>query len=251
VTREVGAPGVPADAGPPTRDVAGLLTRGQVRLLGILPRASNYTFLAEISEGEHTSLAVYKPRDGETPLWDFPDGTLHRREVAAYELSRALGWPNVPVTVLRDGPHGPGSIQRFVDADLSEHYFTLRERDEEPFRAVALFDVVANNADRKSGHCLLDAGGEIWLIDHGTCFSAEPKLRTVIWEFAGEPVPPGRLADLRRVARELRSGPLASTMTSLLTRGEVEATARRAEALVHAGRFPDPGAGRPYPWPPV
>ena len=244
MTREVGAPGVPDEPGQPADDVAGLLTRGQVRLLGILPRASNYTFLAEVSEGDDSSLAVYKPRDGETPLWDFPDGTLHRREVAAYELSRALGWPNVPVTVLRDGPHGPGSIQRFVDADVGEHYFTLRERDEEPFRAVALFDVVANNADRKSGHCLLDGGGAIWLIDHGTCFAFEPKLRTVIWEFSGEPIPPAWLADAERVVATV-----PKALSALLDRDERGALVTRARALIDAGVFPADNSGMRYPWP--
>src|SRR5207248_851304 len=140
------------------------------------------TFLAEVCLDGVTMPAVYKPWRGERPLWDFPDG-LFRREVAAYELSAALGWDIVPETVARDdGPHGPGSYQRFVDADFTEHYFTLLEaaRDLDALRKIAVFDLVANNADRKSGHCLVDAGDHIWGIDHGLCFAVPPKLRTVM-----------------------------------------------------------------------
>jgi len=227
------------------------LTRGSLRPLGLMPRASNYTFLVEVTCAGETSLAVYKPRDGEAPLWDFPDGTLCRREVAAFVLSRALGWPAVPPTVLRDGPLGIGSVQLFVEADPAEHYFTLRESRAEDFLPVAAFDVAANNADRKSGHCLLGQEETLWVVDHGVCFAVEPKLRTVIWDFAGEPVPEPLREDLRRVAGELRSGPLHSEMLELLDRHEVEASAQRAEALAKSGRYPTPGMDRSYPWPPV
>jgi uncharacterized repeat protein (TIGR03843 family) len=217
-----------------------------------MPYASNSTFLAEVVSGASTTLAVYKPRRGEAPLWDFPEGTLCNREVAAYRLCTALGWPKVPPTVLRDGPLGPGSVQLFVRADPDEHYFTLREGRLDDFRAVAAFDVVANNADRKGGHCLLDEDdGGIWLIDHGVCFSEEPKLRTVIWDFAGERVPAALLADVARVAEELCDGPANRALQDLLGEAEVVATRRRAEALAASGRFPRPGSGRPYPWPPV
>jgi hypothetical protein len=222
-----------------------------MRLLGLLPNASNSTFLAEVADATGAALAVYKPRDGEAPLWDFPDGTLCRREVAAYLLARALGWPAVPPTLLREGPLGPGSVQLFVDADPAEHFFTLRESSLEAFLPVAAFDVVVNNADRKSGHCLRDPDGTIWMVDHGVCFSTEPKLRTVIWDFAGDPVPPGLLADVARVAQELRSGGLGRELGELLGPAELEATARRAERLVAAGRYPVPGLDRAYPWPPV
>jgi hypothetical protein len=227
------------------------LAGGDLRLVGLLPNASNYTFLAEVIGEQRPVLAVYKPRKGEAPLWDFPDGTLCRREVAAYVLARALGWPPVPPTVLRDGPHGPGSVQLFVQADPTQHFFTLRESTPEAFFPFAAFDVVANNADRKGGHCLLDPHGTIWAVDHGVCFSPEPKLRTVIWDFAGDPVPGQLLADMDRVAEELRSGALRREMIELLSAAEVDATARRADRLVKAGRFPMPGAGRSYPWPPV
>jgi hypothetical protein len=238
--------------GDPSEDSAvDLLAEGEMQLLGLMPNASNYTFLAEVRRGERASLAVYKPRKGETPLWDFPDGTLCRREVAAYVLARGLGWPSVPPTVLRDGPHGQGSVQLFVDCDPAEHFFTLRESSPEAFLPFAAFDVVANNADRKGGHCLLDSGGRIWAVDHGVCFSPEPKLRTVIWDFAGEPVPADLLGDVARVAKELRAGSLREALLGLLSGPEVDATARRAERLARAARFPMPGAGRSYPWPPV
>jgi hypothetical protein len=228
-----------------------LLSDGEIRPLGLMPRASNYTFLAEVSSGDQTVLAVYKPRDGETPLWDFPEGTLCFREVAAYLLSQQLGWPRVPPTVLREGPHGLASVQLFIEASPDEHFFTLRERCLEEFVPVAAFDVVANNADRKSGHCLLARDETIWVVDHGVCFSEEPKLRTVIWDFAGDSVPPKIRDDLRRIAGELKSGPLRHSLDALLAQEELDATAARAERLARAGRFPSPGARRSYPWPPV
>ncbi len=228
-----------------------LLTGGEVRPLRLMPRASNYTFLAEVGDGTDKVLAVYKPREGESPLWDFPEGTLCNREVAAYLLAQALGWPDVPPTVLRDGPMGPGSVQLYMRVDPRQHYFTLRQVCVDAFLPIATFDVLANNADRKSGHCLRGEDGTIWVIDHGVCFSSEPKLRTVIWEFAGEPVPPKYLKDMGRVATELRSGPLRDSLQGLLSKREIDATARRAEALASAGRFPHPGHGRAYPWPPV
>jgi uncharacterized repeat protein (TIGR03843 family) len=233
------------------QEAVNLLSQGEIRPLGLMPRASNYTFLAEVSLGEQTALAVYKPREGEMPLWDFPEGTLCLREVAAYLLSKELGWPSVPPTVLREGPHGLASVQLFVDATPGEHFFTLRERCLEEFMPVAAFDVVANNADRKSGHCLLGSEGRIWVVDHGVCFSEEPKLRTVIWDFAGEPVPPHLRDDLRRVAALLRSGDLHASLPELLTADELDTTAKRAERLAALGRFPFPGTQRSYPWPPV
>jgi hypothetical protein len=232
-------------------DPTALIERGELRLLGLLPRASNFTFLAEVRSGEHVRLAVYKPRDGETPLWDFPQGTLCNREVAAYLVARELGWPNVPPTVLRRGPHGEGSVQLFVDSDPAEHYFTLRERHADLFRSVAAFDVVAGNGDRKAGHCLLAPDGTIWVVDHGLCFNQEPWLRTVIWDYAGERVPRALLEDLGSLEAALRSGPLRGSLLELLTEGEVEAAADRTAALMAAGKFPEPGPGRSHPWPAI
>jgi hypothetical protein len=236
---------------PPGPEALRLLSGGTIELLGLMPRASNYTFLAEVKGGGEAALAVYKPRDGEAPLWDFPDGTLYRREVAAFELATALGWPSVPPTVEREGPHGPGSLQLFVDVEPGQHYFTLREERPDDFPPVAAFDAVANNADRKSGHCLMGRDGLVWMIDHGVCFNVAPKLRSVIWEFADEPIPEPLREDLRRIASALRSGALAERMGELLSFDEVEAAARRAEALVQAGCFPSPGDDRAFPWPPV
>jgi hypothetical protein len=249
------APEVPKRPGDRTEisvaDALRILGEGRLELLGLMPEASNYTFLVEARTDDGPALAIYKPRRGEAPLWDFAEGTLCNREVAAYRLASALGWPAVPPTILRDGPHGPGSVQLFVESDPDEHYFTLRGSRLRDFAAVAAFDVVANNADRKSGHCLLDPDGRIWVIDHGVCFHAEPKLRTVIWEFADRPVPELLAADLVRVGAALHAGPLRRDLLELLSKREVDATARRAERLARTGRFPVPTSTRPYPWPPV
>jgi len=248
-----GGPGRAENADPPAREaqIRDILSEGELRPLGLMPRASNYTFLAEVREGSQTVLAVYKPRAGEAPLWDFPEGTLCHREVAAFVLAERLGWPDVPLTVLRDGPHGVGSVQLFVEADARQHFFTLREGRPEDFRAVAAFDVVANNADRKGGHCLLAPDGTIRVVDHGVCFSTDTKLRTVIWDFAGDTLPPAVIDSLTRACGELRSGELRAELLELLTRSEVDAVARRTEALLRAGRFPYPTHPRAYPWPPV
>jgi len=232
--------------------VSTVMATGDLEILGLLPRSSNYTFLARAGEGDDAVLVVYKPRRGEIPLWDFPEGTLCQREVAAYVVARSLGWPNVPPTILRDGPEGVGSVQRFVPFDPEAHYFTLEPERADDFRRVALFDVVVNNADRKGGHCLLGEDDAIWVIDHGVCFSEEPhKLRTVIWEHVGEVIEPALLEDLRRFDRETTDGPVGDTLDALLAQDELTAMRARIEAVLAAGRFPEPGPGRPYPWPPV
>jgi len=236
---------------PAEGEVLDLLASGKLEPLGLLPRASNYAFLVRVASGELEALAVYKPREGETPLWDFPGGTLHRREVAAFVVARALGWPSVPPTVLRDGPAGPGSVQLFVEFDPEHHYFTLREERPDEFRRIALFDVVVNNADRKAGHCLLSPDDRLFVIDHGVCFHAEPKLRTVVWDFVGESIPAEPAGDLRRLASELSEGRLRAELDGLLTPDEIDATAVRLAGLLASGTFPEPGPGRPYPWPVV
>jgi hypothetical protein len=225
---------------------------GTLEILGLLPRSSNYTFLAAAAENEdERMLVVYKPRRGETPLWDFPEGTLCQREVAAYVVARALGWPAVPATILRDGPEGVGSVQRFVEFDPQQHYFTLQEAHADEFRDVALFDAVVNNADRKAGHCLLRGDGRVFVIDHGTCFHEEPKLRTVIWEHMDEPIGEERVSDLRRLDVELGTGNLRQELMDLLTLEEIESMRVRVQGLIHRGRFPQPDDGRPFPWPPI
>ncbi|MEO8477641.1 MAG: SCO1664 family protein [Actinomycetota bacterium] len=232
--------------------VPAAMATGDLEILGLLPRSSNYTFLARAGEGDDAVLVVYKPRRGEIPLWDFPEGTLCRREVAAYVVARELGWPNVPPTILRDGPEGIGSVQRFMAFDPEAHYFTLEPERSDDFRRVALFDLVINNADRKGGHCLLGEDGTIWVIDHGVCFSDEPhKLRTVIWEHIGEPIASALLEDLRRFRDELDGGAVAAELDDLLDQEEITAMRDRAAAVLAEGRFPEPGPGRPYPWPPV
>ena len=228
-----------------------LLERGSLEILGLLPRASNFTFLARVRDDRDQMLAVYKPRSGEAPLWDFEEGTLAAREVAAYVVADGLGWPWVPPTVLREGPQGPGSVQRFVAFDPSQHYLTMQRDRADEFRRIALFDVVANNADRKSGHCLLAEDGRIFVVDHGVCFHVEPKLRTVIWDFVDEPIPEPLLEDLRGLEPNLAAGPLRERLLTLLTPAEIDATARRVSDLLRSARFPEPGPGRPYPWPVV
>jgi uncharacterized repeat protein (TIGR03843 family) len=230
-------------------EVLRLLREGEMELLGLLPRSSNYTFLARLHGGPEPILAVYKPRAGETALWDFPDGTLCHREVAAYRVAASLGWPPVPPTILRVGPHGEGSLQLFKEFDPSKHYLTMRDERADDFRRVALFDVVVNNADRKSGHCLLDAEGRVFVIDHGVCFHDDPKLRTVIWDFVGDPIPADLRADLEALAPQLETGPLADALAELLQPYEIRAVSLRLADLLEDGRFPEPGPGRPYPWP--
>jgi hypothetical protein len=227
------------------------LASGELELLGLLPNSSNYTFLARATSGDDQVLAVYKPRRGETPLWDFPEGTLCLREVAAYVVARELGWPNVPPTLLREGPEGLGSTQLFVEFDPSQHYFTLEGTHAAEFRRIALFDMVVNNADRKGGHCLLAPDGTIWVVDHGVCFNEEPKLRTVIWEHVGEPIPGELLEDVRALGERLRLSDLREELDELLSTEELTALHRRIDSVLAAGVFPEPGPGRPYPWPPV
>lgn len=223
-----------------------LLTRGEVTVKGRLPWSSNATLLVELTLDGATTLAVYKPQRGERPLWDFPRG-LFRREIAAYELSEALGWGLVPLTLGRRGPLGEGSLQLFVDADFEQHYFTLRgdARHRERLQQLCLFDLIANNADRKSGHCLLGGDGTIYAIDNGLTFHVEPKLRTVIWDFGGEPIPEAMVRELRR----LRRAGLPPGLAGLLTPDEQEALRARAQVLVEEARFPEDAGGVQYPWP--
>lgn len=222
-----------------------LLALGEIEVKGRMPWSSNGTFLVGLCQGDAAADAVYKPLRGERPLWDFPPG-LYRREIAAYRVSEALGWGIVPETVVRrEAPLGEGSLQLFVEADFSHHYFTLVDHEEhhDQLRRIAVFDLLANNADRKSGHCLLSPDGHIWGIDHGLCFHEEPKLRSVIWDFAGEPVDPDILADVAGLIGE------PPTFEGLLTTTELAAFRRRVEAVLDLGRLPDPLGERPYPWP--
>ncbi|MDA0192265.1 MAG: SCO1664 family protein [Actinobacteria bacterium] len=217
-----------------------------MELVSRMPYSSNATFLVNITGSDSQCQGIYKPLKGERPLWDFEPG-LHKREVAAYELSEAMGLDIVPPTVLRDGQFGEGSVQFFVDAVLDEHYFTIYENRPElhdRLRAMCALDIVANNTDRKAGHCLLDTQQCVWAIDHGVCFAADFKLRTVIWEFGGEELP----QPLREVIE-----PLAETIplniSALLTSDEVFALQKRAKWICEGGAFPIDRSGSRYPWP--
>jgi uncharacterized repeat protein (TIGR03843 family) len=232
--------------------VLALLAQGEMELLGLLPDSSNYTFLAQVSDDDLETLVVYKPQRGERPLWDFPEGTLCLREVAAFVLSQMLGWPQIPPTVLREGPHGVGAVQFFIDANLNAHYLTFAQERPAEGQRIALFDFVANNADRKSGHCLLASDDRVWCIDHGITFHADYKLRTVIWEFAGQPIPATLLDDLRTLKSQLtQSSPQTKAMARFLSPREIDALHRRFSFLLRTKTFPEPGPYRAVPWPPV
>jgi uncharacterized repeat protein (TIGR03843 family) len=230
-------------------ELRAVLASAELEVVGRMRYSSNATFLVEAKADGVEVAAVYKPRRGERPLWDFPQGTLCQREVAAFELSDSLGWGIVPLTVLRDGPLGVGAVQRFVEHDPDEHFFTLRDDHEARFREFAWFDVLANNTDRKGGHCLLDeANGVIVGIDHGLCFHEDWKLRTVIWEYAGERLPPHAADDVCRVVDELQAGPLGERLAPLLDADELAALGRRAQVLLTRG-LPLPGDWHSTPWP--
>jgi uncharacterized repeat protein (TIGR03843 family) len=228
-----------------------ILKEGQVEVIGQFTWSSNFTFLTKVIEGEVVLQAVYKPSKGERPLWDFPRGSLAAREVAAYLTSETLGWNFVPPTVMRgDGPAGPGSLQLYIDTDYERHYFTFDEGEKDRLRPVAAFDLLINNADRKGGHILLTDEGKIWLIDHGVCFHTQDKMRTVVWDFVGEAIPEALLGDVRTFSRRLRDDTsLQESFSELLEPSEVDALRRRAERILADPIFPEPGPGRPYPWP--
>lgn len=235
------------------RQVLSLLKTGAMSILELVPWSSNYTFLVRVASGELQTLAIYKPARGERPLWDFPTGTLAKRECAAFLVSEALGWPNIPPTVLRDGPQGVGAVQWYVESVEGEHYFTLRDAHRDEMKKIAVFDAVINNTDRKGGHVLLGKRGTIWCIDHGVTFHEHPKLRTVIWDYTREPIPGPILDDLRRFKSKLvRTDPLAQSLSGLLSRREIDAMCGRVDELLNRRVFPDPPEDWPHiPWPPI
>jgi uncharacterized repeat protein (TIGR03843 family) len=232
---------------PPLPDPEAQWLIGDLEIVGQLPRSSNGTFLVRAQAG----LAVYKPGQLERPLWDFPDG-LYRRERAAFLVSRVLGWDLVPATVVRDGPLGPGSVQEFIPADFSQNYFTLIESWDTlevgaqlQLLRIALFDLVVNNADRKAGHVLVDFDDRIWAIDNGLSFHVEPKLRTVIWELGGVPIPTDMRQDLAHLAAEL-----PAELYEWVSEDAVTALRRRAVAVAGLERYLEVlPEERPYPWP--
>ncbi|MFE5853732.1 SCO1664 family protein [Streptomyces sp. NPDC056500] len=256
-----------------------LLTKGELRVRGQVREASNAVlFCSIVVDGEETA-CVYKPVAGERPLWDFPDGTLAQREVAAYEVSEALGWGLVPPTVLRDGPHGEGMVQLWIEAEAAAPLLALVEgeepgdgwkavgfaevgegrtallvhADDPRLRRLAVLDAVINNGDRKGGHLLPAAGGALYAIDHGVSFHVDDKLRTLLWGWAGEPLPDEALEALEGLSSALAAGgPLGARLERLLTPAEVAAVRSRVSALRATGRHPVPSGEWPaIPWPPV
>jgi hypothetical protein len=221
-----------------------------MKVLGLMQGASNYTFLARLDPSPPSGLRViYKPARGESPLWDFEAGTLYQREVAAYQLSKVLGWPRVPPTVVRQkAPHGIGAVQLFIEAD-GRHYLSEHSAGRDTWMRIALFDVIINNADRKAGHCLFDAGNNVWVIDHGLTFHVDNKLRTVIWDFSGEPLPQELCRDVERAQAEV-DGALGETLDRLLHQDEIRVLKRRLRRVTDPRwRFPSPTSAWSVPWP--
>jgi uncharacterized repeat protein (TIGR03843 family) len=261
-------------------DALDLLTGGTLEIEGRLVDASNATLRAVITRGDVEARCVYKPVAGERPLWDFPDGTLAGREYAAYLVSETTGWGVVPPTVLRDGPLGPGMCQLWIDEDRHDETelvgfvpvkrvpvgwhrivsarddngrpYVLVHADDPRLARMAVFDAVVNNADRKGGHVISTVEGQVYGVDHGICFHVEDKLRTVLWGWAGRPLPDDALAVLEKLRAEVAGGGLASALSTHLTDVEVATLAGRIDELLSTGRFPEPSDERHViPWPPV
>lgn len=233
----------------PTERAVRLLEEGDVDLVGRMPYSSNATYLVDVCHEGLEAQAIYKPRRGERPLWDFPSG-LYQREVAAFGVAHDLGWDLVPPTVVREAaPLGVGSLQLFVPCRFEEHYFTLHEAGpdhDEAFRRICALDIVINNTDRKSGHCLLGTDGRVWAIDHGIAFHQQFKLRTVLWDFEDEPLPD----DIQEALWRFLERGLPEAVCELLDPFERDALLARTNALATAGRFPrDDSGGHRYPWP--
>ncbi|MBI4329122.1 MAG: SCO1664 family protein [Chloroflexi bacterium] len=235
------------------KEAESLLARGEVVSVQPWPTGSNAVFALGLAGQKGEIAAIYKPRSGEAPLWDFPSGTLYRRERAAYVVSQALDWKFVPPTVIREGPYGIGAVQLFIEHDVRHDYFSLRARPDlaASFQRIAAFDLLANNADRKGSHCLLDPEGRVWGIDHGITFHEEDKLRTVLWDFAGQPIPKGLLNDAERLYSEISTGDGSmAELRELLSAGEVEALCRRTRHLLEHPVFPPMNPyRRSVPWP--
>ena len=236
----------------PAEDALALLRAGELSVEGRLVDASNATLYCAVSADGVSAACVYKPIAGERPLWDFPDGTLAEREVAAFEVSSAAGLDLVPPTVLRDGPAGPGMVQLWIDVDEGVNIARfMRRRDCPALRTLAVFDAVINNADRKGGHLLPTRTGHVYGVDHGVTFHVENKLRTVLWQWAGHHLRDEDVAMLNGL-RVLLETSLGDRLADLLTRAEVRRTLTRVDRLLAAGRHPEPGDGWPaVPWPPI
>ncbi len=231
-----------------SQTIQAALTHGDYELKGQFMLGSNYTFFVDVQHEGKTYKAVYKPSKGEQPLWDFPDNTLALREVAAYQLSEALGFHIVPFTTYRDdGPYGPGSLQQYIEYDIEHHYFNFTPDERETLRPVVLFDILANNADRKGSHIFFEEGTQtLYGIDHGICFHEENKLRTVIWDFSGQQIPDDLLAPLAEAEN------WSDLFEQYLNSREIRAIQRRARTLLKSRTFPlRPADRRAFPYPPI
>jgi uncharacterized repeat protein (TIGR03843 family) len=227
-----------------------LLCDGELDLEGRLLDASNVTLIAAIRTETLAGTCVYKPVAGERPLWDFPDGTLAGREISAHLVSEATGWSIVPPTVLRDGPYGTGMVQLWMDADPAVELTEFVRRDLPALRRMAVFDAVVNNADRKGGHIIPMPDGHVYGVDHGICFSVDPKLRTLLWRWAGQRLPAEALTVLEKLDEDLR-GDLGERLHEHLTRREVRRTQQRVAELLRTRVHPQPSGDWPaLPWPP-
>ncbi len=238
-----------------TESILNALQTGKIELEGEFVLGSNYTFLVKITPKSGAPfLGVYKPQEGERLLWDFPHNTLAHREAAAYLVCEALGWNLIPPTVYRgDGPFGAGSVQLFIEHDPNHHFFNFTQAEFEQLRPVVLFDLIANNADRKGGHIIFGEDDKMWLIDHGLCFNVEDKLRTVIWDFAGKPIPEAFCPILAAFRQKLESpSGLTARLQAHLSPDEIAALIARTDALLPCTHFPfPPNDRRAYPYPPV
>jgi len=231
----------------PRGELIPLFSEGEYEVEGRMPYSSNATLLVTVTSGEKSHKAIYKPGDGERPLWDFPDG-LYKREVAMFRLADQLSWDVIPPTALAKGPFGWGSVQAFVNADFSQHYFTIKEAGlaTADLHRLCVLDLIANNTDRKSGHCLLGVDGHVYGIDHGLAFHQQWKLRTVMWDYVGQDIPDDMLSDIERFVEE---GP-HEALTKLLNIFEVDAMKTRAKAVLTEAKFPeDETEGHRWPWP--
>ena len=227
-----------------------LLATGEIDVQGRMIDASNATLYCAVSGNGIEAACVYKPVAGERPLWDFPDGTLAAREVAAFAVSAATGWDLVPPTVLRDGPYGPGMVQLWIDTDETVDLGELARSDHPDLARMVVLDAVINNADRKGGHLLPTEQGQVFGIDHGVCFSVEDKLRTLLWQWRGDPLPEAARETLEELRADLDST-LGTALRTLLDRREVRATTRRVDRLLREGTYPLPSGDWPaVPWPP-
>jgi len=245
---------MPSQSWQPDRsDILDILRDARVEEEAMLAAGSNYVFLLKMDHPEAgEGYAVYKPQRGEAPLHDFPAGTLYRRELAAYLVSQALGWDLVPPTIVREEglELGLGALQLFVVHDPSRHFFNLREGREAEMQRIAVFDWLCNNADRKGGHCLLDANDRMWCIDHGITFHSDDKLRTVIWDYQGLPVPERLLDDVRHFGGQLQQdSEIHAELADLLLPHEMARLIERAAEIDERRVFPPPPPYRPYPWP--